>query len=246
MKSTRLPGKIMMPVAGKPLMGQMADRIRASKYLDLLVVATTDQPEDDIVEEYCNKEGIEVFRGSEDDVLDRIYKCALKHGMEHVARYSGDNPLIDPVVSDRILKFYIDNIGKFDYVSNNHPPTFPDGQEVEVMPFAVLERAWRESDKPFQREHGTPYIWDQPEVFRIANVESEVYYYDKHRWTLDYQEDFEFTKRIYEELYPKKKIFTSNDIFELLKSKPELMEINSKHKGYTWYKKEEGNLKTVK
>ena len=245
MKSTRLPGKTLMPIMDKPLLYYMLERCRASKLLGKLVVATSSDKEDDPIEEFCNTHGYDVFRGSESDVLDRIYQCAVAFNMKHIARLSGDNPLIDPEVIDLILDYYARNVDRYDYVSNNHPPTFPQGQLVEVMPFYVLEKTWEKSDKPFQREHGTPYIWDNPEQFRIGNIEHSPNLHNEHRWTMDYEEDFALMREVFERIYPLKRIFSIEDVLQLLQENPQISAINSMYKDYSWMNKEKDNLRTI-
>src|SRR5438132_928933 len=155
MSATRLPGKVLMPVLGRPTLSYNIARIRLAKTIDRVVVATTENREDDAVQRLCESEGVPVFRGREEDVLDRIYRCMKQFGMAHCAKFTADNPLIDPAVIDQVVGFYLAHPNEYDYVSNNHPPTWQDGQEVEVFSAAALETAWREATQPFQREHGT-------------------------------------------------------------------------------------------
>ena len=237
----------MMMAVGRPLLSLNIERIRAAKSIEGVIVATTTHPEDDAIESLCRSEMVPVFRGSEEDVLDRIYLCAEKYSLKDFAKFTGDNPLIDPEVIDLVIKRYLEKSSSYDYVSNNHPPTWPDGQEVEVIRLAALKEAWEKSGQKFQREHVTPYIWDQPRRFHLGNVaRPDDEWYHRYRWTLDYPEDYEFMKRVYEELYPKRKIFSTGDIIELLQKHPEIEAINARHKGYVWYKGHLGDLKTIK
>lgn len=148
---------------------------------------------------------------------------------------------------DRVVKYYLKNKDKFDFVSTNHPAIFPDGLDTEVFSFGALEKAWRNARKQYEREHVTPYIWDQREQFRVDNVENDEDLSLKERWTLDSEEDFQFIKTVYENLYKEGEIFFMEDVLRLLEEKPELREINKKYCGVTWYalQKHLDELKTV-
>jgi spore coat polysaccharide biosynthesis protein SpsF len=151
-------------------------------------------------------------------------------------------------VIDKVLNYYKDNAEKFDYVSNLHPATYPDGNDVEVMPMAQFEIAWREATKDYEREHTTPFFWEQPERFRIGNVvwETGLNYSMSHRFTIDYPEDYEFIKRVYDELYTETNPnFSLNEILKLLEEKPEIYNINAKFAGVNWYRNYIGKLKTI-
>lgn len=246
MSASRLPGKVLMPVLGRPVLSHNIERIRRAKTIDRVIVATTDKREDDAIQKLCEAEGVPVFRGSEADVLDRTCRCMQHFGMEHGAKFTADNPLIDPAVIDHVVGFYLAHPGDYDYVSNNHPPTWQDGQEVEVFTASALEKAWREAAQPFQREHVTPFIWDQPERFRIGNVaRSDDRWYRDYRWTLDYPEDYAFVKAVFEELYPSKPDFTTGDVMDLLKRRPDVHAINANRAGYVWYREHLDSLRTV-
>lgn len=245
--SSRLPDKIMMPLAGKPLLIRMYERVKSSKTSKEIVIATTTNKEDDSVAELCKVNNIKFFRGHPDDLLDRHYKAAVENDADIVVKIPSDCPLICPDVIDEVLKYYTDNENKFDFVSNLHPATFPDGMDVEVMPFNILETVWKEANKNFEREHTTPYIWENPEKFRIGNVEwkTGLDFSMTHRMTIDYKEDYEFIKKIYEELYDEKKIFTLCDMMMLLDKKPELKKINEMHLGVNWYRNHLDELTTI-
>ena len=246
MKSSRLPGKVLMPALGRPILSFNVERLRRARTIDRVIVATSDTTEDDAIQKMCEAEGILFFRGSEENVLDRIYRCVRQFGIDVVAKFTADNPLIDPAVIDHVVGFYLAHSDEYDFVSNNHPPTCQDGQEVEVIRTAALEIAWREADKPFQREHVTPFIWDQPERFRLGNVaRADDQWYHAYRWTLDYPEDYEFIKRVYEELYPRKPEFSMQDLMEFLRQRPDIYAINSNRAGYVWYREHLDNLQTV-
>lgn len=245
--SSRLPGKILLPLAGKPLLFRMYERILAAKVNKDVVIATTNEKEDDEVEKLCGDYGMKCFRGHETDLLDRHYKAALAFGADHVAKIPSDCPLICPNVIDRVANYYFDNEDKFDFVSNLHPATYPDGFDVEIMPSSILEDAWKNATKDFEREHTTPFIWEHPERFRIGNVEWEtgLDFSMTHRMTIDYPEDYEFISAVYDKLYTENSIFTLCDIMMMLDKNPELLELNSKYAGVNWYRNHIDDLKTI-
>jgi spore coat polysaccharide biosynthesis protein SpsF len=245
--STRLPGKVMFQILGKPLLIRMIERLQNAKLVNKLVVITSENSEDDIIETLCKKEKIECFRGSLYDLLDRHFQAAKKYKADAVVKIPSDCPLIDPKIVDKVLKYYLDNKNKFDYVSNLHPATYPDGNDVEIMSFDTIEKAWKESTKRYEREHTTPYIWENSDNFRIGNViwESGLDYSHTHRWTIDYKEDYLFIKRIFDELYTVNPCFSIYDILKLLEQKPEIKELNDKYVGTYWYDNYMDGLKNI-
>jgi spore coat polysaccharide biosynthesis protein SpsF len=245
--STRLPRKILLPILGEPLLLKMVERVAASKLVGTIVVATSTNDEDNAIESLCEQNGIKVFRGSKFDLLDRHYQCALKYKADVVVKIPSDCPLIDPATIDEVLNRFLNSNEGFDYVSNLHPATFPDGNDVEVMSFAALENAWVNAHAKMELEHTTPYIWENPDKFKIGNVRWEMGldYSMSHRWTIDYLEDYQLINQVYHELYPTKKQFTINDILRLLRDKPELQKINKKWVGVNWYRNHLHELKTV-
>lgn len=226
MGSSRLPGKVLKPVLGRPLLSHMLRRMRAAQSLTGLVVATTTAPEDDKIVHLCHSESVDCYRGSERDVLDRYYQSAKSVGAKVVVRLTSDCPAMDPAVVDQVVECFLE--GDFDYVSNvvPLPSTWPDGQDVEVFPFTILERAWREAVKPSEREHVTFYMWMQPETFRIHRIEHEPDW-SKFRLTVDYPEDFQLLKAVFEALHPREEMFTLPDIIAYLESHPKVRRLNS-------------------
>jgi glutamate-1-semialdehyde aminotransferase/spore coat polysaccharide biosynthesis protein SpsF (cytidylyltransferase family) len=223
MGSSRLPGKTIADVAGRPLLLHVVQRVRNARRVDKVVVATTDQSSDDPIAALCQQEGIEYFRGSEDDVLDRFYRTAQANAADTVVRITADCPLIDPVVIDKVIARF--QVGDCDYASNAVRYTYPDGLDTEVCSFAALERAWREAKKPAEREHVMPYL--RTEKFRTANVESESpVALGKYRWTVDYPADLEFVRKIYT-AFSGNEHFGYQDVFDLLKERPELATIQA-------------------
>ena len=246
MGSTRLPNKVMLPLADKPLLLRLYERVSAAKFADTIVVATTTEEIDDALVGLCNENNINCFRGSEKDLLDRHYRAALEYSPDAIVKIPSDCPLIDPIIIDNVLKYYINNQDKFDFVSNLHPPSYPDGNDVEVMSLNALNDAWQKAVRKLEREHTTPYFWENPDKFRIGNMlwESGRDYSMSHRFTIDYPEDYQFIKKVYDELFDENRIFNLEDILELLEKKPEMLNINSKYAGVNWYRHHLDELKT--
>jgi len=223
--STRLPGKVLKPILGHPMLSLQIERIQRSKKIDKLIVATSNDRSDNDIENLCINIQIPCFRGSLDDVLDRFYQTAMQYKPEHVVRLTGDCPLIDPEIIDKVINFFFEC--DFDYATNSMVPcTFPDGLDVEIFRFTVLEKAWHEAILPSHREHVTPFIRLHPEMFKVGYYKNEADL-SHLRWTVDEPEDFEFVSQIYKELYPQKPTFITEDILELINRKPSLLEINS-------------------
>jgi spore coat polysaccharide biosynthesis protein SpsF len=236
MSSKRLPGKVMLPILGKPLLIRMLERVQAAKFKGQLVVATSTNPDDDEIEKLCTNENIICYRGHLTDLLDRHYQVAKLYNADAIVKIPSDCPLIDPSVIDRVIDHYVKS-DKFDLVSNLHPASYPDGNDVEILSFAALECAWKDAVKDYEREHTTPFIWEHDEHFAIGNViwETGLDYSSSHRWTIDFPEDYEFIRKVYVELYPENPAFDLNDILNLLKRKPEIAEINQQYLGRYWY-----------
>jgi len=224
MGSKRLPGKTMTPIAGKPLLHHVLERAAKSRFTGTIVVATTDNPEDNVIEQFVRAWGAQVFRGSSADVLDRYYQAGRQWRLETIVRLTADDPFKDPAIVDRGIEIFLNSNGAYDYVSNNLRPTFPDGLDVEVFKFSALEVAWREATKPSHREHVTPFIWTQPERFSLHNFEHNQDL-SHLRWTLDNPQDLEFARAVYHELY-RGEPFAMQAVLELLARRPELATIN--------------------
>ena len=245
MGSTRHPGKVLRSVNGKTMLLQQISRIKKAKTVDQVVVITSTQKKDDKIFDLCQKNKIPCFRGSELDLLDRHYQAAKKFKADLVVKIPSDCPFSDPQIIDQVINLWLKNTKKFDYVSNYHEPTFPDGLDVEACPFKILEQAWLEAKKPYEREHTFPFIWDNPERFRLGNIENHRgNMFMTHRWTLDYPEDFTFIKKIFS-AFKNNPDFSTDDILELLKAHPEIAKINEKYNGVNWYRNHPGQLKTI-
>ncbi|HUK99984.1 MAG TPA: glycosyltransferase family protein, partial [Nitrospirota bacterium] len=170
--STRLPGKVLKPILGRPMLLLQIERIKRATQIDRLILATSADPSDDPVEKLCLEHNISCYRGSLNDVLDRFYQAAMPLHPDHVVRLTGDCPLADPLVIDQVISFH--RQGNFDYTSNVVEPSFPDGLDVEIFRFSCLEEAWKEAALPSQREHVTPFIHLQPDRYKIGSVKNTV------------------------------------------------------------------------
>jgi len=224
--STRLPGKVLKKICGKTILEHDIDRLRRVKEIDKIVIATTTLKKDNAIVEECERLGVMYFRGSEDDVLSRYYYAAKENNADIVVRITSDCPLIDPEISENIIKYYIDNKNKYDYVSNTIDRTYPRGLDTEVFSFKVLERAFKEAVSLRDKEHVTPYIWNNPQIFKSAQYKNHKDY-SHLRWTLDTEEDFELINKIYNLLYPNMNSkFKFQNILNLYYEYPELKNIN--------------------
>lgn len=223
MTSTRLPGKVLLPLAGVPMLTRLVQRLRRVQRADAIVIATTTNATDDAIAMLCNTLGVPCHRGSEHDVLSRYADAARLHGADVVVRITSDCPLIDPALIDRVIAAYQE--GGSDYVSNMLPPTWPYGMAVEVYSATALQQAHAGATQVAEREHVTPFIYGHPERYRLRNVASPVDL-SQHRWTVDTPEDYELVRRLFEALYPVRPHFTQNDILEVLDAHPDWMAIN--------------------
>ena len=222
MKSTRLPGKVMREVLGKPLIGYLLERLSFSKTIDKIILATSTDSSNDILCNYVIRQGFEVYRGKEEDVLDRFYQAALHYQPTAIVRITADCPLIDPQVVDSVISFFKDQ--QFDYVSNCHPPTYPDGLDTEIFSYQALAKTWLEAKLAHEREHVTPYM-RQAGKLRIGNVEADIAY-PNERWTVDNEEDFILIKSIIENLYPINSYFNMDDILKFKMKNPNIFLVN--------------------
>ncbi len=250
--SSRLPGKVLMPLGDGTIQSKMLERVMASKLAGTVALITTREAKDDPCVEDGKKMGVDTYRGETLDLLDRHYQAWRHFGanFDAVVKIPSDCPLIDPAIIDRVLKHFLDardSGHSYDYFSNLHPQSYPDGNDVEVMQIDALERAWKEAKKPIEREHTTPYFWDNPEKFRIGNVlwEKGIDLSQDFRWTLDYREDYELISAIYNALSPTKPLFTVENIVELLENRPEIRSINQKYLGDAWFQRHRHELKTM-
>lgn len=222
--SERFPGKVLKPVFGKPMLSLQLQRLGRCRRMDALLVATSADPGDDAIASLCREMQVPCFRGSRDDVLDRVYRAAGVYGPRHVVRLTGHCPLADPAVVDEVIAEHL--AGDYDYTSNCQLRTFPDGLDAEVMRFACLEEAWREARLPLYREHVTPFLHQQPDRYELGSVTAEADY-SHLRWVVDGAEDLEMVRRIYRALYPRDPHFSWRDVLALVEQAPELSALNA-------------------
>ena len=231
MNSTRLPKKVLMEVDGIPLLKYQLKRIGASNIIDKLIVATSTKVTDNIIENFCKKNEIACYRGSEDDVLNRYYECAKKYKSDVIVRLTADCPLLDPKVIDTILKVYLTN--SYDFVTNTSPiigeSTYPDGMDVEIFSFKILDKAQKEAKKPSDREHVTSFFWRKKNLFSTfrCSLKKDL---SAYRITLDYTKDFEVISAIIQALHLKDPFFSMNDIIRFLDENPKIKLLNSEFK----------------
>jgi spore coat polysaccharide biosynthesis protein SpsF (cytidylyltransferase family) len=241
MGSSRLPGKVMMKPDGKnPIVYHVIKQLQNCKLVDEIVIATTNLPEDDTLANFVKDMEISLFRGSSNDVLDRYYQCAKEFSFSDIVRITSDNPLIDPTIVDLVISKYLE--GEFDYVTNSYPRTFPQGTETEVFSFRILEDVWKNAKKPSEREHVTPYIYNNPNKFKIFNVG-----YSENlshlRWTVDQKNDFYLVENILKKI--KNRPVLMKDILELFEQQPNIKKINENYimnEGYLKSLNDEKNL----
>ena len=226
MGSTRLPGKVLLPLAGKPLLARMVERVEAARELDGLVIATTTAPEDQPLVALASSLGVPVYRGHPTDLIDRHLGAARALEADAVAKIPSDCPLIDPDIIDAVVARF--RLGDVDYASNLHPATYPDGNDVEVMTMAALERADQEATRPHEREHTTPWLWDSGH-FRVANPE-----------------DYALIQATYEALWTASRpLFGLREILDFLDQNPAVIRLNRRYAGVNWYRHHLDELATI-
>ncbi len=221
--STRLPKKIFLPLSGKPILWHVYQRVKRSKMINDVIIATTDLPEDDLVENFCIENKINFFRGSSDNVLSRYYFAAKQFQSEIIVRITSDCPMIDSNIIDEIIKLFL--VENADYASNVLERTFPRGYDTEVFSFNALEKTFFEAKQNFEREHVTPFIYNHPEIFKLVSYKTDKHY-SSLRLTIDTQEDYNLIKIIFDSLFGVNNFFGLNDVINFLKTKPELLKIN--------------------
>ncbi len=222
--SRRLPGKVLRPILGEPMILRQIERLQRSRLIDRLVLATSVDDSDDPLAALVDGAGLHVHRGSLDDVLDRFITAATAYEPTWVVRLTGDCPLADPKLIDQVIESTVD--ASSDYGSNNIEPTYPDGLDVEVIRYQVLKDIWRAGGSSAEREHVTLGIYRHPERFRLLSVKNEPDL-SALRWTVDELPDFLFVERVYGALYPSNPSFETGDVLALLADHPELVELNA-------------------
>lgn len=221
MGSNRFAGKILKKLNKITILECFFEQLEYSQSLKNKIIATSSNSRDDVIVNFAKENNIEFFRGSETDVLDRFYKCAQEFSIQDIVRMTPDCPFIDPIVIDKVINFYVNNT--FDFVSNTLQRTFPYGNDVEVFSFTALETSWKNAKKPSEREHVTPFIYNNPNMFSITQVKYSKNLTHLH-WTLDRKEDLMFIRAIYKKI--RKKPILIEDILQILKKNPEFLKIN--------------------
>jgi glutamate-1-semialdehyde 2,1-aminomutase len=216
LSSIRFPNKVMQAICGTPMIGLLLKRLSNTQLIDQIVLATSVDSCNDPLAKYVQELNYTVFRGSEDDVLDRYYHAAKEAKADSVVRITGDCPLIDPVLVDEAVNKFLD--AEVDYVSNIAPPTFPDGLDIEVFSFQALETAWNKAKMPREREHVTPFIRESGK-FSQVNFSTDLNC-SEERWTVDEPEDFEVVKKVFEHFHPSLD-FSWHNVLALNKKYPE-------------------------
>ena len=206
MNSKRLPGKVLMDIAGRPMLWHVINRIKHSKYVNKTIIATTTNKDDKQIEDFCKTYDIDLYRGNEDDVLDRYYQCAELWNADTIVRITADCPLIDSEIVDEVIYSYLKNKDNFDGSSNTIKRTYPRGLDTEVISFSTLKRIWNNAKKDYQREHVTIYIYEHTRQFKLYSVENDIDL-SHCRWTVDEKKDLKFIKEIYKSLYQEENIF---------------------------------------
>ncbi len=234
MGSSRLPKKVLMNLDNKySMLHYVLSQLKFCKFIDQIVLATTNLEEDKKIIDFAKKNTINYFKGSSDDVLDRFYNCAKEFSFSKIVRITADCPLIDPTIVDMIVETYVDN--SYDYITTHLPKTFPQGTaDVEIFSFKSLEEAWKKAKKPSEREHVTPYFYNNPKKFNFFNYQYSQNL-SKLKLSVDRKTDLFFVKEIISRI--KKRPILINDVLQVLKSEPELVKINSAYVEEEGYKK---------
>lgn len=222
MGSTRLPGKVMLGLSGRPVLWHVVDRVKRCTMLDDIIIATTTKKEDNIIEAFCEKEQISIYRGDAQDVLSRYVEAAEQFKVDIIVRITSDCPLYDPTIMQAMLQQF-----DADYMSSRlHSYTFPRGLDTEIVTLDVLKRTQKLATQDYEKEHVTPYIYEHPTAYKLKSFESPENN-SHHRWTLDTKEDYAMIKTVYDALYPTNPAFTTNDVLDYLDHHPEVFELNA-------------------
>ncbi len=231
--STRLPNKVFKDLCGRPLIWHVVDRLKYSKKINKIILATTHNPLDDTLVKWAENEQVAYFRGSEENVLSRFYEAANKSKADIIVRITADDPFKDPEIIDQVIDLLQNK--NLDFAYNNLPPSFPEGLDTEVFTYAALEQAYKNSKDVFEQEHVTQYFYRHPDQFSHGNI-----FHSKDishlRWTIDTPNDFKLALFVYKMLYKEGMLFKTKDILNLYKDYPELLEINSEESRSEMYK----------
>lgn len=231
--SSRFPNKVFALIDGKPLIWHVVNRLKYAETINDIIVATTDNPLDDKIEEWCKANNVKYFRGSEDDVLNRYYSASKEFPSDFIVRITADDPFKEPTIIDKVVKTLVSE--KLDYVTNNFPPSFPEGLDCEAFTHETLEKMELNATENVEREHVTQYIFRHLNEFRIKNISSNRML--KHyRWTIDTELDYKFILAIYAKREVKNKPLFMDEIISILAKNPSLLDINSSVKRSLMYK----------
>lgn len=224
MGSTRLPGKVLIDIGGQTMLARVISRARRAQTVRTIVVATSTSVNDDGLVEHVRTQGVDVFRGDDQDVLGRFYEAATAFHAEVIVRITADCPLIEPEIIDKVVTAFLAVYPKADFAANTVQRTYPKGMDVEVASFAALECAWHQAEKSYQRAHVFPYIYENPDRFNLVSVTDEQ---DRAwmRWTVDTKEDLEFVRAVYSALGNDDNV-SWREVLDLLDRQPELLAIN--------------------
>jgi spore coat polysaccharide biosynthesis protein SpsF len=226
MNSTRLPGKILHKVLDKTLLAYQIERVRRTKYIDEIIIATTTNECDASILALCRELNVSYYCGSEWDVLTRYYEAATMYQADVIVRLTSDCPVIDPEIVDRVITHFLHRPDKVDYVSNILKRSYPRGMDTEVFSIQALRTAYQEASLPHEREHVTPYFYNNPDRFHLDSIEYASNE-SRHRWTVDTVEDFQLITKLIEALYPVQPQFTLKDMLLLMDQNPNWFEINA-------------------
>jgi len=227
--SSRLPGKVLKKVCNKSMFEHLVERVQHSTTLDKVVLATTTNSLDDKLAQLSEDIGIPCYRGSENDVVDRYYNAAHYFKADVVVRLLNDCPLLDPLIIDEIVGYYLDNSDRIDFISNQHPHTYPDGMDVSVFSIQALDKLHAKTNTALHREHVVPGFWELEGEFRWQNYHHKINLFKDYRLTLDYEEDFQVISNILTAIYNKDKLFTMDDILKHLNGNDNISNLNRKY-----------------
>jgi spore coat polysaccharide biosynthesis protein SpsF len=225
MTSTRLPGKVLLPAGGQPMLKHLVDRLRQVTSLQAIVLATTVNRTDDCLEDFAREAGIACFRGSEADVMDRVIGAADSVQADIVVEITGDCPVIDPFIVEQTIQMFRHN--SCEYASNSLIRSYPDGMDTQVYALETLKRSAAMTDDPLDREHVTLHICKHPDLFRhVTLVASPDLYWPELGLTLDEKEDYDLLRQLIEYFGPAQPYFSCREVIKLLRTRPEWVAIN--------------------